>query len=119
LRVARNGEEYLIEDLRSQTIYIGADSADIAVMVASADAAAFRSAFGAYLRQLPVAGGWGDYTVARWEGGVRIVSTPEFKRGDKIELEVAEVGSGSVLAKESIHMTSGDGIKTIFLEKKR
>jgi hypothetical protein len=118
LRVAWNGEECSVDDLRSQTVYIGADSADIAALLANEDRAAFRSILANYLIEWEVPENKRGDIATMWESKRRIVSTPEFKGGDQIDLEVVRVGSDHPLVKESIQLASGEGIKTIFLEEK-
>jgi hypothetical protein len=118
LRVKRNGEEYSIHDLRSQTVYVGADSADIAALVASEDRAAFRSLLANYLIEWEVPANMRGDIATMWETKRRFVSTPEFKAGDRIDLEVVRVGSEDTLVKDSIQLVSGEGIMSIFLEEK-
>lgn len=115
LKIERNNKSFFtVNDLRKQTIFLGADSLDIISLLAQRDKSIFRSDLQNYLIKNNIIDPNRSDIIRILEERFRIISTPEFQKGDKIKLSVYR--DTSVVLSKTFHFEKKQTFKTIFIE---
>ncbi len=119
LRIYRNGELYkFIDDIRIQTIYIGADSLDIIDLLQVQDKDEFRSSLLDYLIDYEeITQDSRKKIINILENRSRIISTNEFKEDDQISFLIGKDKDSIPILKQSFTIPEEKKINTIILEE--
>ena len=116
LRVTHAGMTYIIDDLRKQSVFIGAGDHDAKMLLESLDREKNRKVLENYLADKGALGDMQDKFITTWEFEPRFVSTGEFQSSDGIELELGREGDEKPLLKKQITVSADKTLQTIFLE---
>lgn len=115
LRIECSGKIYAVTDLRSQTIYAGADVRDIRALIEQQDKEKARASLREYLnkRSVPQTA-WGRL-LEGWESQPRLVSTTEFRAGDQVALRIELEGAQQPVLAETTATLKDEPFQTIIL----
>jgi hypothetical protein len=116
MRIKCNGKTYPVADLRSQTIYAGADVRDIRALIDKQDLERLRAPLRRYLNERNVPQAAWSRLVDGWESQPRLVSTAEFRAGDQVALRIDLEGAEQPVLAKTFTISKDEMSQTIILE---